>query len=99
MDSRRAGGRVLQFLEQLSQCLREGDKRLKARLTSWLINQRRSGDKCPKINSKTVEQAKQSQDLPVHERADRLLQYFGSQTAELLEKLFGTQTKICSMQR
>ena len=91
MDSRRAGGRYSISGTAIA-CLPKGDERLKARLTSWLINQRRSGDESGN-DSTTVEQAKQRQDLPVHERADRF-----SNTLEVKprrsEKLFGTHAKV-----
>ena len=51
------------------------DDATKAHLTSWLIDQRRLGEKSPLITLKTIEDAKQRRDLPVYERADRFLRY------------------------
>lgn len=47
---------------------------LKARLTTWLIEQRQLGVERPKIFSEIIEDPPQHA-LPVHVRADRLLQY------------------------
>ena len=47
----------------------------KARLTSWLIEQRRAGDKFPRVTRSEVEHACARQVLPVAERAERLLQF------------------------
>lgn len=50
------------------------DSRSKARLTSWLIEQRRQGTDCPKLYDKEINHVKVSRDLSVHIRADNLLQ-------------------------
>ena len=54
--------------------------RLAARLTSWLIEQRRSGNEHPIIEEKTIEEMELRHDLRFHERADRLLHYIQSRT-------------------
>lgn len=72
----RAGGEYVideAALRKLEDC-DDQDNRVKARLTSWLVEQRRLGNPRPRITEKTVMDAKQSRDLTVHERADRLLQ-------------------------
>ena len=56
--------------------MRKLDEGTKARLTSWLIEQRCLGEEWPEITDKTIEDAKQRQYLPISERADRLLRYF-----------------------
>lgn len=48
----------------------------RARLTSWLVDQRRLGDAQPTITSEIIRYAKNSRQLPIHERANRLLRYF-----------------------
>ena len=96
MDSPRAGGEYSISRTAIA-CLPEDDERLKARLTSWLIEQRRSGVECPGISSTTVEQAEQHGDLPVYERADRLLQYFGKQTAEIGNIVWYTRQNLTEM--
>ncbi len=52
------------------------DEGVKARLTSWLIEQRRLGEEWPEITDKTIEDAKHRRDLSISERADRVLRYF-----------------------
>lgn len=47
----------------------------KVRLTSWLIEQRRLGEKYPPITLETIGDAKQRRDLPIYERMDRFLRY------------------------
>ena len=49
------------------------DHRFKARLTTWLVNQRALGNECPKITDITLKELRDRTNLPVHERADRLL--------------------------
>ena len=82
IDSPRAGGEYLISGEAI-ECLTQLGERSKARLTSWLVDQRRLGVKCPEIDSNTITMAKQQKDLSVHDRADRLLQYIGDQTVEI----------------
>ena len=82
VDSPRAGGRYFISGTAIG-CLPRIDERGKARLTSWLVDQRRLGVKCPEIDSNTITMAEQKKDLPVHERADRLLRYIEDQTEDI----------------
>ena len=59
------------------------DDHVKARLTTWLVDQRRLGVECPKIFQKTIKMAEQQKDLSKHDRADRLLLYIGDQIGEI----------------
>ena len=52
---------------------------VRARLTTWLVNQRRLGSQCPKITPEIVEYVKAKQALPPHERAMRLLRFTSEQ--------------------
>ena len=61
-------------------------ERLKARLTSEMIEQRRLGED-PKITGHTLEEVEKRQHLPVHERADRLLHYIQQATAAIGEQV------------
>ncbi|MCY4552037.1 MAG: hypothetical protein OXC79_00060 [Candidatus Poribacteria bacterium] len=80
VDSPRAGGeyRIPQAIEKDI----EGryDDHIKARLTSWLIEQRLLGLKCPKVTGIEIKEASDRQPLSVPERADRLLKYFQRKT-------------------
>ena len=82
VDSPRAGG-WYSITGQAITLLPQIDDRVKARLTTWLVDQRRLGNECPEILQQTIMEAKQRRDLSVHDRADRLLQYIGDQIGEI----------------
>ena len=75
VNSPRAGG-WYQISGRAAQILESCDEHVKARLTSWLIDQRRFGEQSPKVDTDKIEEAKGRRELPVRERADRLLEYF-----------------------
>jgi nucleoside 2-deoxyribosyltransferase len=60
------------------------DDAWKARLTTWLINQREQGDKEPLITEEIVAYIDRQRPLPAHDRADRLLRFIAKQ-ADTLE--------------
>ena len=77
VDSPRAGGRY--FITRRAHVnLRSNDEQEKARLTSWLVEQRRMGEECPEVTTKAIGDAERRRPLTVHERADRLLQGISS---------------------
>lgn len=84
VDSPRAGGKYKIF-EWAADRLESRDERFKARLTSWLVEQRRLGAEYPEITGYTIAEVEQRQHLPVHERADRLLQYIRQATSSIGE--------------
>ncbi len=55
--------------------LRNKDISVKARLTSWIIEQMRLGVQCPEISTDIIERVEQRRRLSVPERADGLLEY------------------------
>ncbi|MBA5776845.1 hypothetical protein H2509_06850 [Stappia sp. F7233] len=65
------------------------DDAVKARLTTWLIDQRRLGVECPEVMSTTIEEVKRRQPLPILERADRLLGFLGT-----LSRFIGDEMRI-----
>ena len=74
LNSPRAGGKY--FIAGLRESeVKVLDNQTKARLTSWLIEQRRFGEEWPEITPEAIADAKQRRDLPIYERADRLLSY------------------------
>ncbi len=77
VDSKRAGGHYVlwQEAEPLIDRLNELHK---ARLTTWLIDQRTQGDLVPEITPENLEYAIQKPDLQVHERVERLLKHIAS---------------------
>lgn len=75
VDSLRAGGRYWVSGRALTAMPHGEDSELQAKLTSWLIEQRRLGIDCPKIYRGVVDSIKQRQRLSVRQRADNLLRY------------------------
>lgn len=80
VDSPRAGGEYF-ISEKAKKALSNQGERFKARLTSWLVEQRRLGVQQPKITQETIEEVEIRRDLTVHERADRLLQHMQKETS------------------
>ncbi len=74
VDSPRAGGRYAIGSADVEELWRL-DNHACARLTTWLVNERRSGVSRPVITSEEIGLALESQPLPVVQRADRLLGY------------------------
>ena len=79
VDSPRAGGKYF-ICGTAEATLNSCDERLKARLTSWLVEQRQLGITCPDITSTTIEDAKLRSGLRVFERANRILKYLEIKT-------------------
>ena len=78
INSPRVGGKyAMANLAPLSmkKQIQKLDDATKARLTSWLIEQRLLGEESPLITPETIEDAKRRRDLSIYERADRLLRY------------------------
>ena len=65
--------------------LEDGEK---ARLTTWLVDQRQQGNNCPVITEEIVEYAISRHRLPINERADRLLRFLSKQTNMAGESIF-----------
>ncbi len=82
VDSRRAGGRYF-IARTANSCMARADERVRARLTSWLVDQRRLGVECPELDESTLTMAEQREDSPVYLRGDRLLQFIGYRTATI----------------
>lgn len=74
-DSPRAGGKYQMDLSLNNSISRECEKHCKARLTTWLINQRKQGDPCPEITRNDIKTAREGQDMRVPQRVDRVLQF------------------------
>ena len=83
-DSPRASGKFFISYTAL-QILNHRDVRVKAKLTSWLVEQRRLGDHKPEILSTTIDEANERKLFSVFERADRTLRYIHDQTPQIGE--------------
>lgn len=106
MDSPRTGGRYLiTDLAMVTTELEELDNATKARLTTWLIDQRFLGEECPQITTETIVDAAQRRNLPIYERMDRFLRYlshiepfvggrFGIDEVELLHAQAWSESKM-----
>ena len=79
--SPRAGGNYSITLDAQYK-LPEGwlDDSEKARLTTWLIDQRNMGVRYPLVTDGILEEIRSQPPLPVHERANRLLRFIAEQT-------------------
>lgn len=74
VNSERAGGHYV--LWQKAKPFTDGNNdHQKARLTTWLVDQRIQGDLTPEITPESLEYAIQKPDLQVHARAERLLKH------------------------
>lgn len=88
VDSARAGGRY--FISGTAEAILAGiNEPAKARLTTWLVDQRHLGVECPEITSTIIDQIKRWRSLSVHERAGRLLGYLQTRMPAI-----GDTTKI-----
>jgi len=78
VDSSRAGGRY--FISDTAQeTLKNYDETFRARLTTWLIDQRRLGVESPKVMDSILKEIERRRSLTVQERTDRLLKFLSSQ--------------------
>ena len=95
LDSPRAGGKY-GISARAVDALRKEDDRLKARLTSMLVDQRALGNECPEVIELMVSEAKRAKNKNVQQRADRLLQYIDGETSNLGDVFsFSNQAMIC----
>ncbi len=80
VSSPRAGGQYRIDRTAIS-CMSRLDDRAKARLTSWLVEQRdREGQDIPVVSTDTLKtEGEQRESLPIPIRADRLLQWIESE--------------------
>ena len=84
VDSPRAGGAYL-ITREAEINLGANDDQQKARLTSWLVEQRQLGIDTPAVTARTVEDAESRRRLSVHERADRLLGRIWSRLSDVAD--------------
>ena len=89
-DSPRTGGGYM--VPWPSTLVRNLSDKEKARLTTWLVDQRMQGVQLPEITTAVVDYVKAKRPLSVHKRADRLLQYLSNLTSVVGEYVaLGTQ--------
>ena len=59
----------------------------KARLTTWLVDQRSQGEKQPMITEEVIEYVKTKRPLPVPERSERLLRFITNQADTVADRV------------
>ena len=74
-ESHRSGGGYMISKEVLKSSVRHMTDNEKARLTTWVVDQRSLGVANPVVTSAIVHQAKNAPPLSVRQRADRLLRF------------------------
>ena len=74
-DSPRAGGGYSIDVVLVSSGINSLSDQEKARLTTWLVDQRALGNTQPEITETDIDYVKARRPLPVHERAERLLKF------------------------
>ena len=84
VDSKRAGGAYI-IDGEASSLLQGFDDNVRARVTTWLVDQRLRGVDLPFVSDSVIDYARAARPLPVDERAERLLRYLGDQPAPLGE--------------
>ena len=86
IDSPRAGGsysieRYARLtLNHRYESLGRRDESFCARLTTWLVDQRRLGTDCPEVTNRVLDDVERRRPLSTHERADRLLSFIHKKT-------------------
>ena len=78
-DSPRAGGGYSIDWVLVSSGINSLSDQEKARLTTWLVDQRALGNTQPEITETDIDYVKARRPLPVHERAERLLQFISKE--------------------
>ena len=82
LNSPRAGGRY--FISRSAAAMVVSlDERLKARLTSWLVDQRCSGIRRPEVMTSSIDDAARYRDLTVRQRVDRLLGFIAKRSPQI----------------
>ena len=74
INSDRAGG-AYEITEEEQVAIQPLANPEKARLTTWLIDQRTHGDEMPRVTSQVISHSKNKRPLPVHQRGHRLLRF------------------------
>ena len=82
LNSERAGGSY-EITREAELFVGELSVTEKAKLTTWLIDQRLQGVEAPTLSRATVAHALQRPDLPAHRRADRLLRLMAQLTTTI----------------
>ena len=85
-NSARAGGGYV-LISGTKPWINQLSVQQKARLTTWLIDQRSRGNEHPEITKDVVQYVRNRRPLPVHERAERLLRFVVDQLKTVSDAL------------
>ena len=88
LDSPRAGGSYKADTATVGRLRIAGNDltgRHRAKITTWLVDQRRLGNTNPTLTRAVIDAAETARPLSVHERADRLLRFLADETANVGE--------------
>ena len=96
LNSPRAGGRY--FISRTAAVMvASHDESVKARLTSWLVDQRRSGKGRPEVMTSSIDDSAGYRHLTVRQRVDRLLGFIAERSPRIGETFSFTNQEItCS---
>lgn len=95
-NSPRVGGRFFLFDKEIKRAIGKKDDYFKARLTSWIVNQRLHGTDHPVITTVVLGEIESSLGMNVYERADNLLKYCKTQTNKIGDSFsFTNQRNSC----
>ncbi|MGK2742312.1 hypothetical protein ACSHT0_15615 [Tepidicaulis sp. LMO-SS28] len=86
VESKRCGGHY-QISRSAAIVIGSKDDALKARLTTWIIDQRQLGEVAPTVLSSTIEEIENKQPLEISERATRLLEMMKLETPTVGERI------------
>ena len=87
LDSPRAGGGYQIDRDLLPAQVPSMSGKEKARLTTWLVDQRLQGNRHPQVTREVIELAINKRPLPVHERAERLLRLMASSADKVADRI------------
>ena len=90
-DSPRAGG---SYRVATDAAIGELSAEEKARLTTWLVDQRLQGNQSPGITETTIKSIKTKRSLQVHERADRLLRFIAQQSQTVSNRVLIVEDEL-----
>ena len=86
-SSPRAGGAYRIPEPVVNSSISQFSQEEKARLTTWLIDQRAQGEAEPTVSFAVAEGIKNARSLSVHERADRLLKFLADQSPKIGDRI------------
>ena len=91
VNSPRVGGNYV-ISDDVRHDIANLDDHTRVHLTTWLLEQRRFGERCPRIANKTIDNIQYFKIAKASERADSLLRYLESRSQKLGEEIVFSTT-------